>query len=340
MLPSRIKSLTWFGAILFTLAIAAPVRAQFSMPQVPGFSKNYPWFNEVPQYQGSQSFQYFLAYHPNIARALSRNPGLLYDANWRSQVPALQQYLANHPNEWQQLNGQNWSEGPAETQWGDYDDQHQWHDAYWWHRNNPDRFYDVHQNWTSLDSRWRDQDGAYDRQRQWHYGEWWYNQDPNWVTTNHPNWLSEHPNWENQTEQQDYRRQQAMREQNQQNNRPENREAALDQRQATIHQQTMRQENQRQQQTNQQRALDQRQANLQRQEEIRQDSQRRQPHSTWELNQRLQQVHREQLQTTYRQPQQAVHQRDPQQQAMPQQHNQQPRVAHDQQNAHGQRETK
>jgi hypothetical protein len=76
-----IKSLIWFGAILLAVAIAAPVNAQFSMPQVPGFSNSYPWFNEVSQYQGDQSFQWFLANHPNIARALARNPGLLYNAN-------------------------------------------------------------------------------------------------------------------------------------------------------------------------------------------------------------------------------------------------------------------
>jgi hypothetical protein len=180
------------------------------MPQVSGFSNDYPWFNDVAQYQGDQSFRWFLANHPNIAQALSRNPGLLYNARWRSRVPALQQYLANHPYEWQALNGQDWANGPAETQWGDYDNQHQWRDAYWWHQNNPNRFYDNHQEWASLDSRWLDEDGAYDQQRRWHYGEWWYNQNANWVTANHPNWLNEHRNWEGEAEQQNYRQQHEM----------------------------------------------------------------------------------------------------------------------------------
>ena len=79
-LPLRLK---WMGAILFGLAIAGPasaqvqVRIEFGRPQAYGFSNNYPWFNDVPQYQNVQSFQYFLAYHPDIARALSRNPGAL-----------------------------------------------------------------------------------------------------------------------------------------------------------------------------------------------------------------------------------------------------------------------
>jgi hypothetical protein len=201
--------LTWCGAILLTFGIAAPAMAEFSMPQVPGFSNNYPWFNEVTQYQGNQSFQWFLAHHPNIAEPLARNPQLLYDANWRSRFPSLQQYLANHPYEWQELAGENWAEGPTQTQWGAYDDQHRWRDAYWWHQNNPNWFYD-NQDWASLDSRWLDEDGAYDQQHRWHYGEWWYNQNPNWVMRNHPNWLREHPNWEGREEQQNYRKQHAM----------------------------------------------------------------------------------------------------------------------------------
>jgi hypothetical protein len=208
------KSLTWSGVILFGLAVAARAMAEVSTPQVPSFSNNYPWFNEVTQYQGNQSFQWFLAHHPNIAETLARNPELLYDANWRSRFLSLQQYLANHPYEWQELNGENWAEGPTRTQWGAYDDQHRWRDAYWWHQNNPNWFYDNHQDWASLDSRWLDKDGAYDQQHRWHYGEWWYNQNPNWVTNNHPNWLRQNQNWEAQEEQQNYRRQHAMFEPN------------------------------------------------------------------------------------------------------------------------------
>ncbi|HVB55166.1 MAG TPA: hypothetical protein VNE63_01870 [Candidatus Acidoferrales bacterium] len=217
----QIKSMVWLGGLLFALAVAAPAPAQVTIqiggPQVPGFSNYYPWFNDVPQYQGDQTFRWFLAYHPNIARALSRNPGLLYNASWRSQFPALEQYLANHPYVWQALNNQYWSTGPAETQWGDYDDQHQWRDAYWWHHNNPDWFYSNHSDWVSLNPRWRDQDGAYDQQHRWHYGQWWYQQDPNWVKTHHPNWLQQHRNWTNQAAQRQDQQRQATREQQQRN---------------------------------------------------------------------------------------------------------------------------
>jgi len=217
----RASRLAWFGATLLALAMAAPASAQvqvtiqFGRPQARGFSNNYPWFNDVPQYRGNQTFQYFLAYHPDIAQALALNPGLLYDAAWRSEYPDLEQYLNTHPYEWQALNNANWSTGPAETQWGYYDNQHQWRDAYWWHENDANWFYDNHQDWASLDSRWLIQDGAYDQQNQWHYGEWWYNQNPTWVTSNHPVWLSQHQNWSSASEQQSYRQAHALPAQNQ-----------------------------------------------------------------------------------------------------------------------------
>ncbi len=202
----RLITLTWLSVILLGIGLAVPARAQYPLPGVDGFSNDYPWFNEVPRYSGVESFQYFLAYHPQIARMLSRNPRLLYDSEWRSEQPALEQYLDNHPYVWRGLNGPNWAEGPVETQWGDYDDEHQWRDAYWWHRNDPNEFYDTHRQWASLDARWLNQDGAYDNQHQWHYGEWWYNQNPSWVSANHPQWLQEHRNWSSASEQQKYRR--------------------------------------------------------------------------------------------------------------------------------------
>src|SRR5271155_2663363 len=86
------------AAMVFALAApaSAQVTIQFGGPQISGFSNDYPWFNDVPQYQGDQSFRYFMAYHPDIAQSLSRNPALLYNAEWRAQFPALEQYLDNH----------------------------------------------------------------------------------------------------------------------------------------------------------------------------------------------------------------------------------------------------
>jgi hypothetical protein len=275
-----VSALAWLIAITFAFRFAAPTLAYAEMPEVSGFSNYYPWFNEVPQDQGSQGFRYFLAYHPNIASALSYDPKLLYDADWRSQQPALEQYLANHPYVWQELNGSGWAEGPGETQWGNYDDEDRWRDAYWWHQNQPSWFYENHQQWASLDSRWLGQDGAYDNQHQWHYGEWWYNQNPNWVTSNHPGWLQQHRNWEAASEQQRYRQQQATHQSGEQNSqqqasidRRKNQTQELNQqRQANVDEQ--RQANHQQQQANEQRQASlehQRQANLEQEQATQQN---------------------------------------------------------------------
>jgi len=328
--PVPIKLFTvWLGACLLALILASSAHAQLLMPQVPGFSSDYPWFNNVSQYQGDQSFRYFLANHPNIAQALARNPRLLYDANWRSQFPALEQYLANHPYEWQALNARNWAEGPAETPWGGYDSQHQWRDAYWWHQNDPSWFYDNHQDWASLDSRWRSQDGAYDNQHQWHYGEWWYNQDPNWVARNHPNWVAEHRNWENQTEQRTYRQQHAMATaiQPQQTRTANPRPADLQQQQNSRNQR-QQQATLEQNQQNHQRAAEQHQTSLNRQQQTHQVNQQRQQATRVQDQNRARAQHGP-AQTPHRPTEVAVPQRDQHQPATRQQH-----PTHEQQNQH------
>src|SRR6266478_5740458 len=108
MRPPRLhsfrKSLTWSSVILFGLAVAARAMAEVSMPQVPDSSNNHNRFNAVPQYQERRSFDWVLANRdPNIAEMNVRNPGLLYEGTWRSQVTALQPYLAQHLYGWQEL---------------------------------------------------------------------------------------------------------------------------------------------------------------------------------------------------------------------------------------------
>ncbi len=306
----KIMVLSGLGAILAVWLVAVPANADFTMPEVPGFSNNYPWFNNVSQSPGNQSFQYFLAYHPNIAQALARNPSLLYDARWRYQFPALEQYLENHPYEWRALSGQDWAEGLPETPWGGYDQQHQWRDAYWWHANNPNWFYDNHQSWASLDSRWLSQDGAYDAQHQWHYGEWWYNQNPVWVTANHPNWLAEHRNWESASERQSYRKQHAMPAQTQQDQR-----STTAKRQATNERSNEKNTFQRapevnEPRANQQRASEHRQANSHQQENVRQVKETQRQAKRPENPHQPQQAKRERSPETRRQPEPAVRKSD------------------------------
>ena len=327
-LSVTIKTLVWLGAVAAAFAIAGQARADFAMPEVPGFSNNYPWFNSVSQYPGDQSFQYFLAYHPNVAQALARNPSLLYNARWRYQFPALEQYLANHPDEWQALSGQDWAEGSPETQWGGYDQAHHWRDAYWWHANDPNWFYDNHQDWTSLDSRWLTQDGAYDAQHQWHYGEWWYNQNPSWVTAHHPNWLAAHRNWETASEQQSYRKQHAMPAPNQGSRRqvtaverPSSRGANA--RRPVQHPQQIEKAH-----VSQQQAADQRQASLQHQQSIQRMNERQQQ-AERPGNQHQEQVKRDQAPKARRQAEPANHPAGRLQQASRERHQQGPKVAHE-----------
>ena len=186
-----------FGALL-VLAVVAPALAQIQIT-IPGFRSDFPWFTNVPQ---AQTFEQFLANHPDEARELSQNPGLLYDPSWRAQHrqlqyflqthpdvweglkaqgadiydtrfrqflanhpevaadlrddpellydpeyrnnhPALAQFLAAHPRVWANLNAQH-AAGPAPGEFGAYDNQHRWHDANWWHQNNPDWFWERH----------------------------------------------------------------------------------------------------------------------------------------------------------------------------------------------------
>ena len=101
------KSLTWSGVILFGLAVAARAMAEVSTPRVRDSSNDHARFSAVPQYQERPSLDWFLANHdPNIAEMKVRSPGLLYEGNWRAQVPALQPYVARHLYEWQELVGQ------------------------------------------------------------------------------------------------------------------------------------------------------------------------------------------------------------------------------------------
>ncbi len=108
---------------------------------------------------------------------------------------------------------------------GDYDNDNNWHDAYWWHQNDPDFFYANHPEWISWQPDWRNQDGAYDAQHNWHYGQWWYNQNPGWVSANHPNWISQHRNWANHSEPQDHRAAERSVNESQQNRQ---RQASID----------------------------------------------------------------------------------------------------------------
>jgi hypothetical protein len=100
------KSLTWSGVILSGLAVAARSMAEVATPRVPDSSNNHARFSAVPQYQERSSLDWFLDHDPNITEMKVRSPRLLYEGNSRSQVLALQPYLAQHLYDWQEFDRQ------------------------------------------------------------------------------------------------------------------------------------------------------------------------------------------------------------------------------------------
>ena len=110
---------------------------------------------------------------PDGARTTITIAGMARDGGIEHQI---MWFYQNHP-EWAAMDSSWLNED------GDYDNDNNWHNAYWWHQNNPDFFYANHPNWISWHPNWRNEDGAYDGQHNWHYGQWWYNQNPNWVSS-------------------------------------------------------------------------------------------------------------------------------------------------------------
>ncbi|MDO8433274.1 MAG: hypothetical protein Q7S58_12775 [Candidatus Binatus sp.] len=199
-------------------------------PRLRSFLQSNPDLWRGLQSQGyglyNDSFSSFLANHPRVASDLRSNPELVFNRNYVSSHPELRDFLANHPNVWRSLSSYSgYSSGRNPNRWGAYDTNRQWRDAYWWHDNQPDEFYENHSEWASLNPKWLNQDGAYDNQHQWHYGKWWYQQNPKWVSSNRPNWIEQHRYWQNNQATvrernaliQQRQRQQALREENYRN---------------------------------------------------------------------------------------------------------------------------
>ena len=121
----------------------------------------------------------FLSGNPALKRQLERNPDLIYDRKFRHEHPALQEFMQNHPNVWGKLRNSN--------RWGAYGPNNEWHEADWWHQNNPGWMYKNHPEWAENRPEWRDE-GDFDERREWHDRDWWNNNHPDWVQRHHPNW--------------------------------------------------------------------------------------------------------------------------------------------------------
>ncbi len=84
----------------------------------------------------------------------------------------------------------------AQAEEGEYDNQHQWHDADWWHKKHPNWTNEHHPEWARRHPEWRN-DGDFDDEHHWHDADWWHKKHPNWSHKHHPEWARNHPEWLN-----------------------------------------------------------------------------------------------------------------------------------------------
>ncbi len=75
----------------------------------------------------------------------------------------------------------------AQAEEGEYDNQHQWHDADWWHKKHPNWSNKHHPEWAKHHPEWRN-DGDFDDQHHWHDRDWWVQNRGDWVREHHPDW--------------------------------------------------------------------------------------------------------------------------------------------------------
>jgi hypothetical protein len=149
----KLKNVTLLSALAaLSLAMATPVFAQSPAAM--------------------QGLNNIISTHP----ALQQNPRLLDNPGWLAQHPNAARYMADHPNLRREVRS-----GAFESNYGSWDPEHRsWHDAYWWHQNNPSWVYANHPDWGH------------------NYG--WYGNDyaahPEWFhNPTYQNWAAAHPEW-------------------------------------------------------------------------------------------------------------------------------------------------
>ena len=152
---------------------------------------------QSPSLYHSERFKKFLNEHQRLKAHLAANPELVYDRRFREEHPELRQFLQNHPEVWQKIaRGPNMAPGGARG-WGDYDSNHEWRDADWWHEHDSAWMYRHHPEWAENHPDWRTEDGDFDDARVWHDRDWWNENHRDWVERQHPNWFKhqQHDAW-------------------------------------------------------------------------------------------------------------------------------------------------
>jgi hypothetical protein len=147
------KNLTLLSALAgLALAIATPVFAQ--TPETMAKLNN------------------IISEHP----ALQQNPRLLNNPGWLRDHPNVARFMADHPGVRRDV-----ASGAFESNWGGWDpEHHSWHDAYWWHQNNPQWVYANHPDWGHNYGWYQNDYGA--------HPEWFHN-------PTYQNWAAAHPEW-------------------------------------------------------------------------------------------------------------------------------------------------
>ncbi|GEM_PF-2669169 len=127
----------------------------------------YAQFSGLPN-QGA--WNQYLSNHPNVASELQRNPALLYNPNWRSKHPHLEEWLNNHPGDWKAMR----QPAPWQSRYGAWDTRsNEWHDQDWWYQNHPEwahehhpEWWEDHKDWQS----WKKEEQAERMEQKWQHG--------------------------------------------------------------------------------------------------------------------------------------------------------------------------
>jgi hypothetical protein len=117
-----------FGLMLY----AVPAHAQFS-----GLPNETAW-------------NQYLANHPKTAEELQANPSLIYNSKWRSKHPHFEEWVNNHPKDWEMMR----SPAPWQNRYGAWD-KGEWHDQDWYYKNNPQWAHENHPDWWENHKDWK-----------------------------------------------------------------------------------------------------------------------------------------------------------------------------------------
>jgi hypothetical protein len=212
----KLKHGKYVGALallLMTLATPSTLLAQ-------------SWWEGFGNSVQSNAFWDWLQQNPDINGVLQQNPYQIYNPEWRSKFPPLQQYVNNNPGWWNSVrgNGAQYYDAPFTRFLNNhpqiardlrrnpeliYDPaylaKHQQlkafvasHKRMFQTPRNQQYAYSPRGGWGAYNNRgeyrdetWWKANGDWDRQNQWRDRTWWTQNNPAYVQQHHPNWLAQ-----------------------------------------------------------------------------------------------------------------------------------------------------